>query len=900
MKSGDKYISMTKLSEATLTNQAHLLWTVKCVVSIPGYYSVLAKIEDEQMLKHLKLTQTAETCLVIQNVRNICLSSKLASHKLFDQYPECLKKPENGEDLVSVMCQHFEFIASEPESNFDYSTLTELRCIPVHSTFGENVRWQVVLIKPCNAVVNICSELEFFHPFIHHLPSKLASIEFLEKIGVDKKLQIKHMQIVFEAAHNISQGDELDENTKKSVVEAVKYLYQLLKKTPEPQSAQPMLNQLGEVSLETQLDPLYLPTVQHKLGLSTELVYADDPNYRGGMQCLDLSDTNYQELSIESSLYNFTDTSFCALLPESLKPVGLSQISTMHVASSCEEDLDDSVIVKRLKTTLSIEILSKGCLSVVQGITHRKGIYQALETPLISFLSNVNVVSMKRLKTSVVLNTSGREIGEARMPCFFKSTNSTLYIDSDLDSDESGDEPVMLVLSHIMLIIEKENIPDANLRVIEGLLRMLLKAQSAQKVREILNKKGIDLEDIAMDKIEFHIGSEIPQCWIHRLDQSPDNIYHSGEKIGFEVFHGHFIFAEVLDPVLPEGCKDFENVSHIEMQYQIFITEDDEDGKIVSVLNLYKFLRSSQPQIEELAPDSMDILPYDGETYATRRKLQREDIEDIKKELMEQLDSIWRLTEEEKQKAIKRLYLKWHPDKNPENEDVAEDIFKFLVAEIERRGHVTLPKAMWDSEAKTHGFNWRYEFDRHGRQQTSGGSWWWSGGGGGGGGGGGSESQRRDRTYQPPFDRHDFQIKGNQVEGKRWLRQAVVDEKVLRIIFAALSSEPEIACAVCFQAHQVAEKSLKAGKFYVFGLSEKALKTSKLVTHAYGLQHELGSKASDLPGLSSRLEDYSQKTRYPDQCNPTTIPATLFTSEQAANAIQDAQSILTVIQNIVI
>ena len=901
VKSGDKYISMTKLSEATLTNQAHLLWTVKCVVSLPSL------LEDEKVLKHLKLTQTAELSLVIQNFRNICFLSKLASQKLFDQYPECLRKPENGEDFVSVMCNQLEFIDSKPKSSSDYSTLAELPCIPVYSTFDKTFKWQVVLIKPCSAVVNMCSELEFFHPFIHHLPSKLASIEFLGRIGVDKNLQINHMQIVLEAAYNISQGDELDENTKKSVVEAVKYLYKLLKKRSEPQSAQLMLNQLGEVSLESQLDPLHLPTVEHKLALSNELVYADDPNYRAGMQCLDLSDTDYQELSMESSLYGFSDTSFCALLPDSLKPVGLSQISTMHVASSCKE-VDDSVVVKRLKTTFSLETLSKGCLSAVQGITHRKGIYQALETQLISFLSNMKVVSIKRLKTSVVLNTSGREIGEAKVPCFFEnsapgSSNSTLYIDSDLDSDESGDEPVMLVLSHIMLIIEKENIPDANLRVIEGLLRMLLKAQSGQKVRAILDKKGIDLEGIAMDEVEFCIGSEIPQCWMHRLDQSPDNIYHSGEKIGFEVFQGHFIFAEVLDPLLPEGCKDFENVSHIEMQYKIFTTEDDEDGRIVSVLNLYKFLRSSQPQIEEQASHSMDILPYDGETYATRRKLQREDIEDIKKELMEQLDSIWRLPEEEKHKAIKRLYLKWHPDKNPENEDVAEDIFKFLVAEIERRGHVTLPKAKWDSEAKTHGFYWKYEFDQHDRQQTSGGNWW-SGGGGGGGSesqrGGGSESERRDRTYQPPFDRHDFQIKGNRVEGKRWLRQAVVDEKVLRIMFAALSSEPEIACAVCFQAHQVAEKSLKAGKFYVCGLSENALKTSKLVTHAYGLQHELGSKASDLPGLSSRLEDYSQKTRYPDQCNPTTIPATLFTSEQAANAIQDAQSILTVIQNIVI
>ncbi len=883
VKSGDKCIGMTKLSEATLASQACLLWTVKCVVSLPGYLAI-----DEQMVKHLGVTQTAKLSLVIENITNICASSKLTSQNLFDQYPESFQKPKEGKDVVSVFVHHFQFIGSAQMSVSDYNVLAELPCIPVYGTKDAKFKWQVVLVKPQCVISTKYSELEFFHPFLHLLPPQLATTE-LTNIGLHDKLQEKHMQIVLEAAHDISQEDELDDNTKKTVVQCIKYLYNMLKKT-------------SESHLESQLKPLYLPTVEHKLALSTELVYADSPSYRVDM-ILDLSDTNYQELSMEDTLYEFSDQSFCRRLPGSLKPIGLSEISTMDVASNCKE-VDDSPVVQKLKNTLSLDILSKGCLSAVQCITQQPDIYKALETPIIGFLSNIKVVSLQHLKTSVVLNTSGRKIGEAQVPCFLKPStfdSFILYVDSGLDKEEAEDEPVSLLLSHIMCIIEKQIVADVNLRKIEDLLRLLLKAQTAQRVKTILDKHAIDLEGIAMEKVEFSIGSEIPECWKHRLDQTPDNVFHSGEKVGYEKSRGQFIFAEVLDPVLPNGYTDFDSIARIEMQYTVFIKEEDEEGQIISVLDLYKLLRSSQPAIEEQLPESKAVLLYDGETYATRKSLQKEDIEDIKKELMDQLDKIWRLPEEDKQKAIKRLYLKWHPDKNPENECVAEEIFKFLVSEIERRGNVRLPKAKWDNEARTQGFYWGFESQHYSKPQASSANWWGSSGyASPSRHSAGSATQRSRRMYQTPFDRGDFQIKGNQVEANRWLRQALVDVKLLDILFKALLSEPDIACGVCFQAHQVAEKSLKAGKIYVFGLSEKAVKTTKLVTHAYGLQSKLGHRASELPTLVSPLDDYLQKTRYPDFCDPPYIPATLFSYEQAAVAAQNAKSILIVIQKIVV
>ena len=889
VRSGDKQMSMTRFNKAALLNDAVLLWTVKSVIALPGYRPYLRREEDQQILKQLQVTQAAEVSHVIENIQNICKATKLANQQLFDNYPEILKKPIEGEELIAVMSHQFQFLNSKETATVQqhYSTLASLPCIPVYTTVDSMLKWQVVLVKPCSVVSCGKAEIKPFHPFLHYLPPKLSSIdEFLEKIGVQRKLGLSHLQIVLEAAFNVSRGDELDENTKRCVVEAVKLTYKLLEAAAEPATSPYMIKQAAEKVLH----PLYLPTTEDTLALSTDTVYADDPSYRTSM-LLDLSETPYKVLSMEQALYGFSDASFCGLLPDSLRPTGLSIICSMQIAFRCEF-VADSELAKRVKTSLKVEAVGKGCLSAVQAITHRKGIYEALETQIIDFLTNTEVKTVNRLKTSVVLIDSDREVGEALTSCFLHASpaGSVLYVSSKLEITD--EEPYKLLLDHVMLIIEKQNISDANLREIEGLLGMVLKAQSGDRVREILVKRGYDLEGVDIDEVEFELGSEIPQCWSHRLDQSPDSVFHSGEKVGYQKALGTVIFAEILDPVLPEGCSDFENVSSIEMSYKIFVNSEDEDGIVVSVLDLYKFLRSLQetnPQVEDGSSDSGSVLPYDGDKGDfTRKKLRREDIEDIKRELIEQLDCIWRLPEDEKQKAIKRFYLKWHPDRSPENQEIVEELFKFLLAEIDCRGNARLQRAHWDSEAKTHGFYWRSEFSQ-GRELRRGSGW----------GGGGGGRRRRYARYYPPFDRQNFQIRGNKVEGRRWFQQAEVDTEAMQLVFDGLLAKPQVAATVCFLAHQVAEKALKAGKFYVCGLTDNALKITQLITHAYGLQHELPREAAGLADLVSPMDDYYQRTRYPHHCDAPSIPAEEFSVDQATTAVHNAREILMIVRRIV-
>jgi hypothetical protein len=58
-------------------------------------------------------------------------------------------------------------------------------------------------------------------------------------------------------------------------------------------------------------------------------------------------------------------------------------------------------------------------------------------------------------------------------------------------------------------------------------------------------------------------------------------------------------------------------------------------------------------------------------------------IEQCKSEINQELKLVWGKGEKQKKETIKRLKLRWHPDKNHGNEKFAEEVFKHLNAQIE-------------------------------------------------------------------------------------------------------------------------------------------------------------------------------------------------------------------------
>ena len=138
--------------------------------------------------------------------------------------------------------------------------------------------------------------------------------------------------------------------------------------------------------------------------------------------------------------------------------------------------------------------------------------------------------------------------------------------------------------------------------------------------------------------------------------------------------------------------------------------------------------------------------------------------------------------------------------------------------------------------------------------------------------------------------------KPNPEEGKRWVKQAEVEFRALKVLLKEVQTQPDLSCTVCFMAHQVAERALKGGMYGKCGFY--------YATHdLYILVNEL--KITDqnlLDECATTLDGYYQNTRYPDR-HPSSsmgnIPSDNYSPQDAQQAKKKAETILDLMKTLV-
>ena len=252
------------------------------------------------------------------------------------------------------------------------------------------------------------------------------------------------------------------------------------------------------------------------------------------------------------------------------------------------------------------------------------------------------------------------------------------------------------------------------------------------------------------------------------------------------------------------------------------------------------------------------------------------------KEVRKKLSEIWKLPEDKRKKAIRRLYLRWHADKNMDMQDITNEVMKYIQTEVERlskgksssrdKGCARPPPPdfsdlfkLWDVIARRQ----RSSFDnyhRHNPRFT------------------GFASRSR-RTYTA----------SNLRVAKMWIRQSKED---LRSVKLLLTARDPLYYLVCFQCHQIAEKSLKATLYALSGVADRQLKYNDLVLLAHDLSRL--PRAPDVTPQVARLSDYYEGTRYPNKHVPPKVPAEVFQdSQQAQEAFRLATEVLEVLEQFV-
>ena len=138
----------------------------------------------------------------------------------------------------------------------------------------------------------------------------------------------------------------------------------------------------------------------------------------------------------------------------------------------------------------------------------------------------------------------------------------------------------------------------------EEVIANLLAVECPDDIASILEESDILLENLQLEDVEvplsshkLKLGDLVPLEMHHLLDQDVNNIFRPEELVGYEEHTDCIIFARVVYRIR----KDIEEDEREEgfAEYLICTQEDDELGKIVSVLDLYKFARTESMPVAD-------------------------------------------------------------------------------------------------------------------------------------------------------------------------------------------------------------------------------------------------------------------------------------------------------------
>uniref|UniRef100_A0A8D3DQY5 Sacsin molecular chaperone n=1 Tax=Scophthalmus maximus TaxID=52904 RepID=A0A8D3DQY5_SCOMX len=770
------------------------------------------------------------------------------------------------------------------------------------------------LLKPEEVVINLDNESDF-KPYLYKLPLELGTYHQLFKLlGTEDVVSTKQYVEVLWRIFRSSEGKQLDPNEMRTVKRVVSGLFKSLHNDP--------------VEIRKDLESLrdllfYLPSHDGRLAKSSSLVFDDAPHYKSRIQ----GNVGVQMLVDMSQCYLGKDHAFhtklIMLLPQKLRPRLLSSI--------LEEQLDEDSpkmcqfgalcsLQGRLQLLLSSEQFITGLIRIMKH--ENDNAYLVNEEKAIrlckALCEGLKVSCFEKLQTTLrVKGCSPIQHSRSETLAFLKRYG-TAVIHLYIQHSDSRDINFLLALAMTLKSATDNLISDTSYLI------AMLGCNDIYRITEKLDSLGVKYDATEPSKLELPLpGTPIPAEIHHTLLMDPMNVFYPGEYVGYLVdseggdiygsYQPTYTYAIIVQEVEREEEK---NTTFLGKCFQIDIGYSE--YKIVSSLDLYKFSRqdestnardTSAPSTPT-SPDSRSTGPrmapplFAGKENLrpptqkqSPKKIKLNALPEILKEVTLVIEQAWKLAETERKKIIRRLYLKWHPDKNAENLDIATEVFKHLQSEISRMEKQSLADqqntdrasrrsyssssarfqsekssfqrfySSWNQEATSHKSE-RQQFREH---------YSYAG------------SSHSHRFFVPPT----FKTVGNPVEARRWLRQARANYSAARNDLHKNANE-----WVCFKCYLATKLALIAADYAVRGKSDKDVKPTALAQKV----EEYGTQLTGLANDVKILEGYgvdSLRTRYPDLLPFPQIPNDRYTSEVAMRVMECTARIIIKLETFV-
>lgn len=770
------------------------------------------------------------------------------------------------------------------------------------------------LLKPEEVVINLENESDF-KPYLYKLPLELGIFHQLFKLlGTEDVVSIKQYVEVLWRIFRSSEGKQLDPNEMRTVKRVVSGLFKSLQNDPVEICKD--LEGLRDLTF-------YMPSHDGRLAKSNSLVFDDAPHYKSRIQ----GNVGVQMLVDMSQCYLGKDHSFhtklIMLLPQKLRPRLLSSI--------LEEQLDEDSprmcqfgalcsLQGRLQLLLSSEQFITGLIRIMKH--ENDNAYLVNEEKAIrlckALCEGLKVSCFEKLQTTLRVKGCSPILNSRSETLAFLKRYGTAVIHLYIQHSDSKDINFLLALAMTLKTATDNLISDTSYLI------AMLGCNDIYRITEKLDNLGVKYDSTEPSKLELPLpGTPIPAEIHHTLLMDPMNVFYPGEYVGYLVdseggdIYGSYKPTYTYAIIVQEVDKDEENTSFLGKCFQIDIGYSE--YKIVSSLDLYKFSRQDESNHTQdtsapstpTSPNSRSPGPrmvppaFSGKENLrpptqkqSPKKIKLHTLPEILKEVTLVVEQAWKLSEIERKKIIRRLYLKWHPDKNSENLDIATEVFKHLQNEINRMEKQTLADQQNTERASRRSFStsssrfqsekfsyqrfyssWNQEATNHKSERQQFREHYPSYAG----------SSHSHRFFVPPT----FKTVGNPVEARRWLRQARANYSAARNDLHKNANE-----WVCFKCYLATKLALIAADYAVRGKSDKDVKPTAVAQKVEEYNSQLKGLTNDVQILEGYGVD-SLRTRYPDLLPFPQIPNDRYTSEVAMRVMECTARIIIKLETFV-
>ncbi|KAH0626431.1 hypothetical protein JD844_001402, partial [Phrynosoma platyrhinos] len=842
-----------------LSRSVELFWTSAVALSCSFYI----EIDKEDILKRLGVLCTLPVELVLKNLSNVCRASCVA--------------PKGTKTRAQVIKRIYAFLSEEKE--IDTSCLKGLPVILVDNEEIAEAQNVVVSLK--------CPD--DFRPYLYKLPTKLfVYLELLEKFGIQTNPSIYHYASVLARIHEETvERIQLHPNLTKTVLRATQFLFQLLEETEKPVDF-------------SALKELHLPCIDGKLYPSNTLVFSC---YLSGQESENLQRTfrfllDLSECSLPHDKYE--QWRLLCLLPEALCPKNFSDITQEQLEESslklCPygEHCESRNCLKELLISLEFQWAFIALLKW-------QDTAKPVETEKMEHIwdefspERLEVVCCEKVCTITVYNSQpleGTQRAKLVHVAMLPGDKCQVYLahQERMDQDEAVHVSGILAKEVNRLLGERLR-QDAIM-----ILMQILVCQGPHKIAVVLERNQVPLHQ-PTHRNAYNLppaGEEIPEEWYDSLDMNVLHIFVPGDYVGYldpSQLKECYLYAVVLEALGPQQSGGG----------QVHMYRVDLGGgrkADVSAHDLYHFRRPNRVADLNKSVVLAENSPGAGSAASPSScsHWYQQPLSEVKKEVDVRLAEIWCLSEEERKKAVRRLYLCYHPDKNIGQEDLANEIFKYLkerIQEMENKGKLSSSNsykksnwnfskfwAEWDEQAHSH-HRRRQEFTRQ--------RW---GRGGGGGGGGGQHCNYDFWSFHqrgPNYSKYQSRRLCGE-EAKRWLRQAECDLRAATGVAGNGSTE-----WLLYKTYRAVEKALTAVVYSEGGHFDKSQSLAMLARNAASCGVEL----AQLPEQIAELQEHGvddKTTQYPSFHDLPIIPNEAFQACKEQDVLLLAREILNTVK----